>query len=306
MSTEVAGRRKRRFDPFSDFRHPILRWGYIFMIPAVAYFAMFIAYPVIRTLYLSFTTWRGFGAPPKLIFFENYRVIFGDSVFLTSLKNTFVYTALVLPGSLIIPLVLSLIFEVRIRFRKLFTAIYFFPSITSAVAISLVWKWCYEPMFGLFNGILGKFGFARLMYLKDPIQVLPSIAIMAIWQRIGYNMVIYAAGLSNIPNTYYEAATIDGASTMQKIWRITLPLLMPQITFLLVTGAIQRLQVFTEVYMMTSGGPADASRTIAMYLYETAFHYNWFGKSSAMAVIMFLIIMAITIIQMRALKGRRN
>ena len=275
------------------------------MLPGVLYFLLFLAFPIARTLWLSFTVWRGFGAPPQFVGLDNYRMILVEDMgFRTSLINTFYYVVLVVPMSILIPLLLSLLFENPFPLKNFFRTIYFLPSITSMVAISMMWTWAYEPLFGFFNGFLKAVGAEPLSFLKDPVQAMPSVAVMGIWAIIGYNMVIYRAGLTAIPDEYYQAATIDGANWSQRIMRITLPLLMPTITFLVVTGMITNLQVFTQIFVMTHGGPADATRTLAYHLWQMGFSFNWFGRASAMAVILFVMIMIITVIQLKVLKRR--
>ncbi len=288
-----------------DIRHPIRRWGYVFMLPGILYFVLFLAFPIVRTLWLSFTVWRGFGSPPKFIGLENYRMILvEDQGFRTSLWNTFYYVLMVVPMSIFLPLVLSLIFEDRFPLKNFFRTIYFLPSITSMVAIAMMWTWAYEPLFGIFNGFLKAVGAKPLSFLKDSVQAMPSVAVMGVWAVIGYNMIICRAGLTAIPDEYYQAATIDGANWFQRVTRITLPLLKPTLTFLIVTGMINNLQVFTQIFVMTHGGPGDATRTLAYHLYETGFSFNWFGKASAMAVVLFIMIMIITVIQLKILKRR--
>ena len=288
-----------------DIRHPIRRWGYVFMIPGILYFLFFLAFPIVRTVWLSFTVWRGFGAPPQWYGLKNYiSIIVEDEKFHKAMLNTFYYVGMVVPLAIVIPLILSLIFDAPFPLKNFFRTIYFLPSITSMVAIAMMWSWSYEPLFGIFNGFLKTIGVMPLKFLKDPVQAMPSVAVMGVWALIGYNMVIYRAGLTAIPNEYYQAATIDGANWFQRIMHITLPLLMPTITFLVVTGMIANLQVFTQIFVMTHGGPGGTTRTMAYHLYMTGFEFNWFGKASAMAVILFAIIMVITIIQLKLLKRR--
>jgi multiple sugar transport system permease protein len=236
---------------------------------------------------------------------ENYRmIIVDDLIFHRSLANTFYYVLMVVPMSIFVPLVLSLVFEQPFPLKGFFRTVYFLPSITSMVAIAMMWTWAYEPLFGFFNGFLKAVGAKPLSFLKDPVQAMPSVAVMGVWAVIGYNMIICRAGLSAIPDEYYQAATIDGANWLQRVVRITLPLLKPTITFLVVTGMINNLQVFTQIFVMTHGGPGDATRTLAYHLYETGFSFNWFGRASAMAVILFAMIMVITVIQLKLLKQR--
>jgi multiple sugar transport system permease protein len=287
----------------ADFRHPVRRWGYVFMLPGILYFAIFMAWPIASTLWLSFTEWRGFQTSAGWIGLDNYKVIFTqDAEFGSSLGNTFYYVALVVPLSILLPLVLALLFDNEFPLKDFFRTVYFLPSITSMVAIGMMWTWAYEPLFGIFNGLLKAAHLKPLAYLKDTVQAMPAVAVVGIWSVIGYNLVILRAGLTAIPAEYYEAATIDGASIPQRILGITLPLLMPTITFLIVTSMINNLQVFTQVYVMTHGGPGNSTRVVAYHMYETGFSYFWFGKASAMAVVLFAIIMAITLIQMKILQ----
>jgi multiple sugar transport system permease protein len=288
-----------------DIRHPIRRWGYVFMIPGILYFLLFLAFPIFRTLWLSFTVWRGFGAPPTWAGLENYRtILFDDTLFRISLTNTLYYVGLVLPLAILLPLILSLLFDQQFPLKNAFRTIYFLPSITSMVAIAMMWSWAYEPLFGFFNGFLKAVGAKPMKFLKDATQAMPAVAVMGIWARIGYNMIICRAGLSAIPDEYYQAARIDGANWFQRTTRITLPLLMPTLTFLIVTGMILNLQVFTQIFVMTHGGPGNATRTLAYHLYLTAFEFSWFGKASSMAVFLFVMILIITIIQLKVLKRR--
>jgi multiple sugar transport system permease protein len=287
----------------SDIQNPVRRWGYVFVLPGILYFAVFIAYPIVWGFCLSFTSARGIGSVGKFVGLANYLSFLTNSqLFWLSLRNTFYYAIIAVPGVVFLALLFGILFEFNVFAKGALRVIYFIPAITSIVAIGVIWSWLYEPTFGVFNHILTSFHLPRMGFLNDKRQVIPAIAIMGIWQWIGYNMIIVQAGLAGIPNEYYETASLDGATKWQCTWRVTLPLLMPIIRYLLVTSMITNLQVFDQIYIMTQGGPGDSSSTIAFLLYQTAFTYQWFGSGSALAFILFIIILVFTILAMRLIR----
>jgi ABC-type sugar transport system permease subunit len=230
-----------------------------------------------------------------------------DPLFYKALWNTLYYAVVTIPVGSALALILAVGVNGLGRLATVFRTIYFLPVVSSLVAISVVWRWLYQPSFGLINQIIEALGGPRLMWLQEPSLAMPAVMFMAIWHGVGYTMVIFLAGLQGIPQTFYEAAMIDGANKWQLLRHITIPLLMPTITFLLVTGLIGSLQVFTEMYVLLGSpgsGPLHATRTIVVHLYERAFTYFQIGYASAIAFVLFAIILVFTILQLRLLRTR--
>lgn len=275
------------------------------VVPTILFYIVFAYGAMAYAFYISLHNWT-LGEPVRFISFLNYiRVLREDLLFYKSLGNTFYYSAIVVPLGAILALLLAVGINGLGRLAPVFRVIYFTPVVSSLVAISVVWRWLYQPEFGLINEILGVFSKVKPMWLQDPKLAMPAVIIMAIWHGIGYTMVIFLAGLQGIPQTFYEAAMIDGASKWQLLRHITIPLLMPTITFVLVTGVIGTLQVFTEMFVLLGSpgsGPLNSTRTIVVHLYERAFSYFQLGYASATAFILFGIILIFTIIQLRLLR----
>lgn len=278
----------------------------VFLAPNMIGLTVFIVIPVIAGFFISFTEWDMLSAP-EFIGLANYvELLTDDRLFWITLRNTVVYSLFVIPGSIVISLLLALALNTRIRGVGLYRTIYFLPYVSSTIAISLVWKWIMHPDFGILNGFLGLFGAPKLGWLQDRNMALLSVAVVAIWHSAGYNMTIFLAGLKGIPRTYYEAAQIDGATYWQRFWRITFPLLTPTLFFVLVISLIGSFQVFNLVYIMTEGGPGNSTQVYVYYLWENAFSYFRMGYASAMAYILFVIMLVITLFQVRLLGRRVN
>jgi ABC-type sugar transport system permease subunit len=267
---------------------------------------VFILIPVIAGLLISFTDWDILSAP-EFIGVDNYiELLTDDPLFWHTLKNTVLYSLVVIPGGMIVSLGLALALSGKIRGVGIYRTIYFLPYVCSTVSIALVWRWIYQPDFGVLNAIFSSVGLPRLGWLTDRNMALFSVALVAIWHSMGYNMVIFLAGLKSIPAMYYEAAQIDGASPPQHFRFITLPLLTPTIFFVLTISLIASFQVFGMVYVMTDGGPGDSTQVYVFYLWQNAFTYFRMGYASAMAYILFLIMLLITLMQVRLLGRRVN
>ncbi|GAH47418.1 unnamed protein product, partial [marine sediment metagenome] len=234
---------------------------------------------------------------------QNYLVVFNDSVAIGAFKNTLIFVAMIVPLGMILSLGLALLLsrfiKPKFKLREAYKLFYFLPVITNAVAVSLVWQGIYQPRFGLLNGVLASLGFSRQGFLYDPSQALASIAVFSLWQMCGYYMIIYLAGLENIPPVFYEAARIDGASKLQCFRYITLPLLAPITLFVVILWTIGSLQVFTPVYVMTQGGPINSTNVAVLYIYKSAFEYLKLGYGSSLAVVLFLLIFSITGLQLK-------
>ncbi|MBP3038532.1 sugar ABC transporter permease [Bacillaceae bacterium Marseille-Q3522] len=275
-------------------------WGYTFIAPQLAGLIAFSLIPVLFTFALSFMKWDGFGAK-EFIGFANYLDQFTDPDFWKALVNTVYYTALVIPFSIGISLAVAIALN-KIKGKNIYRLFYFMPVVTSSVSIGVIWMWILNGEFGILNQILALVGIEGPMWLTDTAWVMPSIALLSIWWGLGYNMVIFLAGLQGISKSYYEAAEIDGASKWQQFFHITLPMLSPTTFFITIMAIISSFQVFDQAYVMTSGGPAKASYTFVYHIYESAFVDFKMGISSASAMVLFGIILILTLIQFKMSK----
>jgi multiple sugar transport system permease protein len=264
---------------------------------------VFVLGPVIAGLLLSFTQWDILSSP-RWISIGNYKELLHDTLFWTGLKNTAYYVLLTVPAGMVVSLLLAILVNVPLRGVNFFRSTYFLPVVTSTVAISIVWKWLYNPEFGILNFILNLIGLPSKQWLSDPKLAMPCIAIMSIWHGMGYDMVIFLAGLKGIPTQLYEAAKIDGGSRTQMFLWITLPLLTPTLFFVLVMSVISSFQVFGEIYVMTNGGPGNATLTYNYFLYQNAFLWFKMGYAASLGYVLFLIIFLLTLMQVKFLGGR--
>lgn len=270
---------------------------YLFIAPAILFFLIVTIIPTIAALPISLSDWNVISTDRNWVGFDNYAQLMDDSVFWKALTNTLIYTVTVVPGVAILALVFALMLNMKIRFRSLFRLMIFSPVITSMIAVAVVWSWLYEPNFGLFNYILELLGLPKLAWLKDPSTSLLSIIILSIWKDVGYQMIIFLAGLQGIPTDLYEAADIDGANRWQKFRNITLPLLRPTTLFVMITSLISAFMVFQQVYIFREVTPLDSATVLVSYIQETGFRKLEMGYASAMAIVLFVIVMIITAIQ---------
>jgi len=281
------------------------RWAYLMLLPSILGLVFFTAGPVLQSLALSFTRYDVV-RPPQWVGLTNYIELFTkDRVFIKAFKNTCIYVFGTTPFGITLSLLLALALNQKIRGMPFFRSIFFLPTISSGVAVALLWTWIYNPNFGIFNWILGLLGVPQDMrpgWLTSTTWALPALMIMAIWQGLGYNMTIFLAGLQGIDPSYYEAAEIDGAGRWARFRYVTLPLISPTTFFLLVMAGIGGFQVFVSAFVMTAGGPRYATTTIALHLFYTAFQYMRMGKACAMAYVVFAVVFALTFLQLRLQK----
>jgi multiple sugar transport system permease protein len=276
------------------------RWGYAFIAPSFALFAVFFLVPVVWGGYLSLLDYQVFNK--EWVGLQNYREIARDSVFWLSLRNTALYTLGLVPLWLGKALVISaLIFPLAKPIQTFFKGAFYLPHVTSSVIISMVWLWIFNPPFGLLNYIMELLGFAPHAWLGDVRTALLSIILMQVVMGGGSSIVLITAAMGSIPYHLYEAAYLDGATKTQAFFRVTIPLLRPTILYLLVTGTISSFQVFTNVYLMTQGGPQFSTMTLVYLIYDTAFKQFKFGLASAQAVVLFAIVFALAIVQFKFL-----
>ncbi|WP_028279333.1 sugar ABC transporter permease [Arthrobacter sp. H5] len=287
-------------------RQTLVAWG--FAAPFLILFVIFMAGPIVASLAMSFTdlTTRDLRSPFGVNFvgLENYISLFNDGRFVRSLVNTALFVLLGVPLTMALALLVALALNNGItRFRTVFRVGYYAPVVTSIVAVAIVWRFILQPD-GLLNGFLGVFGIAGPNWLEDEFWALPSLIFMAVWRNIGTLMVIFLAGLQGVPREHHEAAMVDGASPVQRFWNVTLPAMRPPILFAAVITGIGFLQFFEEPYVMTSGGPLDATLSTAMYTYDQ-FGFGNYSYASAASYVLFLAIVVLSLIQFRLL-GKKD
>ncbi len=283
-------------------RDGLLAFG--FLSPTLLVFSVFILFPILFSLYLSFSQWNMFGGESTFVGLDNYARMFGDAEFWSVLAHTGVYTLGTVPINMALALGAAFYLNTRVIGKRFLRAAFFTPVVISAVAAAVVWRWVFDPNLGLANYALEAIGFGAVNWSNSPTAAMVALIIVGVWKSFGVNMVLFAAGLAGIPKHYYEAASIDGAGGWQKFWHITVPLLAPTTLFVLVISIIGSFQVFDIVFVLTSGGPLGATKVLVFYLYEHAFKYFDMGYASAVAYVLFAILFALTLVQIRAFRGR--
>lgn len=284
------------------------RWGeettaaYLFLLPSLLIFVVFTFFPAIYSIVVSTFRWN-MPMQPSFIGLQNYINLVSDPieapVFWQAVRNT-LYFSLGVPINLFVSLMIALLLNRKLPGVSIFRTVFFLPAITSLAAVSVVWLWLFNPsQYGLLNSLLIALGLPLQSWLRDPVLAMPCLIFMGVWHGMGYNIIIFLAGLQSIPTTYYEAAEIDGANAAQKFHFITWPLLSPTLFYVLTVGLINSLKAFTEIDMMTQGGPLGTTATLAYYLYEQAFKFFQMGKASAIAVILFAVLLILSWIQFR-------
>ena len=273
------------------------RDAFLFITPWLIGFIIFTAGPMLASLGISLTRWE-IVTKPVWVGLQQYQKLFSDDRFYLSLWNTAYYVFLGVPLHLALALLAAMAMNLNLRGITIFRTLFYVPSLVPAVASSILWLWIFQPQWGLANAFLQRLGFEGLYWLQDPRLSKPSFIIMSFW-TIGGQMVILLAGLKGIPEQLYEAAVIDGANAWQKFWRVTLPLLTPSLFFNFIIAIIGAFQVFTQAYIMTEGGPNYSTLFYLLYLYRAAFENFNMGYASAMAWVLFVIVLFFTIVQFR-------
>jgi multiple sugar transport system permease protein len=251
---------------------------------------------------MSFTRWE-IVSPPEWIGLGNYATMLQSDLFWKVFGNTFYYTLLSVPLSIVLSLALALLVHEKVRGITFFRTTYFLPVVSSTVAVAIVWSWLYHPEVGLINFLLRKaLGVDGPRWLSDTDWAMPAMVVMSVWKGLGYNMVIFLAGLQNISEEYYEAARIDGAPAWRRFVNVTLPMLSPTTFFVLIINLIGSFQVFEQTYILTKGGPANATLTLSYYIYQNAFQFFKMGYAASMAYVLFAVILVVTLFQFRLQK----
>lgn len=266
--------------------------GWVFILPALLGTLIFIVIPVICSFGLSFTKWDLLN-PIRFVGLDNYKEIFSEALFFKIFWNTVVFAISTSVLGVIIPLVLACILNSKIRGSEFYKTAYFLPFITPMIVIGVVWEWIFDPNIGLLNNILH----LHINWLYDTHFAMPALIIVSVWKLIGYNMVIFLSSLSGISQSMFEAAKIDGATPFQTFKNVTIPLLSPSIFFVVIITAISSFQVFDLIYLMTQGGPLDSTNVLVYAIYKNAFEYFNVGKASAIAYVLFFIILVLTLVQ---------
>ncbi len=274
-------------------------WAMIFLIGPLLLLSIFVFFPILFAFVVSFYDWNLLIPDKPFVGLANYSALFKDEVFIKSIKNTIIYTIGVVPTQTFAALFLAFIMNQKIRGRTFFRIAFYVPAITSSVVTSIIFVWIYSKP-GLLNYLLAGIGIdAQIDWLTNPNTVLPSIMMLNIWTTSGFFMVSFLAGLQSIPQSLYEAAKIDGANTWQQFWRITVPMVRPITFFVMVMSLIGCFQVFDQIFIMSSGGPDNASTTMSYFVYQNSFKYFKFGFGAASAVVLACIIFASTYLQKR-------
>jgi multiple sugar transport system permease protein len=276
------------------------RAGLLFVLPALVFFGSVFILPLAQSILYSFYKIAPGGAK-EFVGLRLYEKVLTDSGFWTAVGNTVQLLLLCVPATVVLALMAALGLNriSSLKLRNVWASMYFLPFATSLVAAALIWQWIYDPIYGFLNYALSFVGIPPQKWLQSLSQVLPAIAVVSVWVRIGFDTMIFLAALQSIPEEYYEAANIDGASAVQRLRYITLPLLNPQIIMVCILELIFNFKIFDQVYATTQGGPAGASQTIIMLLYDTAFKFFRFGDASVIAVFVFVTLMVVTLLQWR-------
>ncbi len=271
-----------------------------FLIPSVTLYVVFVLYPYIRSMYISLTRWRGLTPSTDFIGLENFRRMLGDNLFWNALTNNVFYLLTLPIITIAMGLFMAFLLTQGVRGARFYRVTFFFPQVMSVVAIGVLWSFIYHPTMGVLTALLRLLGVANPpVWLGNPDTALGAVGAVVVWQSVGFYMVLFIAGMESIPNTYYEAATIDGATRWHLFWNITLPLLWETVRTALVFLAIGAVDMFAITQTMTQGGPSRATDVLATYLYERAFLQSEFGYATAIAVSMFLMVLLLSTLLLR-------
>lgn len=271
-------------------------WAMVFLFPSILGVMIFNLIPTITSFYLSFTKWNLLGSP-KFVGLKNYQSLIEDPLFYKVFNQTLLFVF----GTVILEVIISLLIAVGLnsvpKLKGLFRTIYFLPVVSSMVAVSILWNWIFDPAFGFLNYFLKLIGINPIFWLSDPNWALPSIIMVAVWKNLGYSTVLFLSGLQTLPGDCLEAASVDGAKQHETFFKIVIPLLSPTIFLVTIMSFINAFQTFDSVYILTSGGPQNTTNLMVFWLYKNAFEFYNMGRASAIAYVLFLVILTITMIQ---------
>ncbi|WP_227497321.1 carbohydrate ABC transporter permease [Planctomonas psychrotolerans] len=283
-------------------------WG--FAAPFVIAFVLFLVWPILYGFYLSLTGQSITGANAGLVGFQNYEEAFADADMWRSLGNTLWFTVLSTVPLVLVALILALLVNLGLPGQWLWRLSFFMPFLLASTVVSLFWAWMYNPQLGLINDVLGNFGFGQTAWLTDPNTAMMAVVITTVWWTVGFNFLLYLAALQNIPETQYEAASLDGAGKWRQLFSITIPQLGPTTLVIVILQVLASLKVFDQIYQMTNGGPGGATRPVVQYIYETGFTAYRLGYASAISYVFFALILIVALIQIgvqaRSRKGANS
>lgn len=302
--TATTAKRRRR-QPWTAKKKRDFRWGMLFCSPVIIGLLWFTAYPILASLYYSFTSYTMLGHNTHWLGFQNYRLLWSDPTWWSSLEHTLYLVVFLVPGGIIVALALALLLNIKVRFQSFYRTIFYLPTIAPLVATAVVWTYIFDPQFGVLNSVLRKIGATAPGWLADPSWAKPALVIFGLW-GVGNLMVILLAGLQDVPQELQDAAMVDGAGVLARFRNVTVPFLSPTLLFALITGLIAMFQYFTPAYVLFGGGngPAGSTSVSSLYLYQNAFVFFKVGYASAMAWVLFILIAIITALVFRFV-GRR-
>ncbi len=275
--------------------------AYVFLSVPLLLFLVFTVFALIFAFYLTFHEWSIIEPEKPFVGLQNYRDMVVDESYLRSVANTFYFTGASVPLTMFFGLLVALLLNLPLRARGLLRTLYFLPFVTPFVVVAIIWKWLYNGDFGLFNYYLLQLHVINtpLRFLADKNLAMPSVIVMSVWAGVGFSMVVFLAALQAIPDQLYEAARVDGANAFEQLRYITIPMLRPTTLFLLVIGIIGSFQVFTQIFIMTNGGPVERTTTMVYYIYQSGFKFYEFGYASTLAFGLFALLFVFTLIQLR-------
>jgi multiple sugar transport system permease protein len=272
--------------------------GYLFLLPALLIFALFVWYPIIQGFIMSFQSIDMIN-PPAWVGWENYRQVLTDPLFAVAWRNTLAFTLYALLFGYLIPVILALVINEMRHGKAFFRLVFYLPVMLSPIVTVFLWRWIYNPDSGLLNALLSLVHIPGGLWLENPGTALPSLMVVATWSSAGSTMLIYLAGLQGVPASLYEAAEIDGASLWRRLWSITLPTIRPIMLLMLILQIIGTMQVFIEPFTITNGGPVNSTTSVLLLIYNYAFQNADFGGASALGVMLFLVLAVFALIYMR-------
>jgi multiple sugar transport system permease protein len=271
--------------------------AYLFILPACVILLIFTVIPLLATLVISVLKMDIFLKGASYSGMDNFQKLLGDERYWNAMRNTFYFTFVQMPLQIMLALIVAVFVSTNTLFRKILRTVFFLPFVCSLTAIAIVWSFLLDPQTGMYTHYLDVIGLPRLEFLRDPQLAMPSIIVMTVWRSFGYSMIILIAGIQSIPQSYYEAAQIDGASKLKQFSNITIPMLIPALSFCVITTTISALQVFDQIFVTTQGGPLYKTETVVNYIYNTGFKLAPFdlGYASAISVSLLVVIMVITL-----------
>ena len=278
---------------------------YLLVSPYVIHFLVFVAFPVVFSLYLTFNKWNII-SPMEFIGLKNFSRLFQDQLFFKSIFNTLKFLVIHIPLQIIVALFLAEILNQKVKFRAFFRAAFFLPVVVSGVVVSMLWQQLFGFDAGILNRILVSVGLGKVGWLVDPNMAMISIAIMATWKNVGLYVILFLVGLQTVPPQYYEAADLEGASHWQKFWHITLPMINPTIFMVVILSTIGGFSLFIEPYIMTAGGPLNSTMSAVLYIYKQAFTNYHMGYSATLGFMFAILILAVVVIQKKFIEKGEN